>query len=366
MEPVCTQCGAPVAAAHNEQPAAGAALGLCIRCVAGDYAAPASTPLGAAGLFTFSISTLASVCVHTGLLIAAVLITWGADSSEDNGDDGTEVAIASLVREQLDNRPDESLDADEIARSPTDDEPLDSVDLLLNGPSDLRGDAAIDNVLAALAPSGAGASGAGASGAGASGAGAGGIPRIEPVSGGGGALDGRATFMGIQAQGRRFCIIADRSGSMFGTKFEHLKSEILKTLDGMRSYTRVQIILFNTRAMPYPKTEWLPPRTERDAIEVWLDGLVAAGDTNPTPAFVEAFELEPLPDAIFFMTDGQFDPRVVNQILRLNTVAQRTVPVHTITFVERAAEPMMRKIAADSGGKYRHVSGRFKAAAGRP
>ena len=291
-------------------------------------------------MLTFSISTLASICIHTLLLIGCALLTWGTLES-DAGDDGFEVAIASLPTENLSDPRDETLDWEEVTNVPADSEALEQIDLTVEGPSAPIGEIYADNVIGALAPSGI------AGGA---------APQVNIVTSGS-ALDGEATFMGLQAQGRRFCIIADRSGSMFGTKFEYLKEEILSTIDGMRGHTRIQIVFFNTRALPYPKDAWLPPRSERDAIKIWLDGLVADGDTYPTPAFVEAFAMEPLPDAIFFMTDGRFDARVVNQILRLNTVAQQKVPVHTITFVDRGAEPMMRKIAADSGGKYRHVSG---------
>ena len=292
-------------------------------------------------LFTFSISTLASVCIHTALLIGCALCTWGAVQMQQE-DDGVEIAIAGLPSETLSDPRDESLELEEVTSTPRDAEEFDEADLLIDGAQVAMGEIYADNAIGILAPSGA------AGGA---------APQIEMVTGGGGALDGEATFMGLQAQGRRFCIIADRSGSMYGTKFEYLKEEILATIDGMRGHTRIQIIFFNTRALPYPKPDWLPPRSERDAVQVWLDGLVADGDTYPSPAFVEAFSLEPLPDAIFFMTDGRFDARAVNQILRLNTVAQRKVPIHTITFVERGAEPMMRKIAEDSGGKYRHVDG---------
>ena len=341
MESVCTKCGAALTAPELPGGAAtSSGFGTCPACQAYvPHAAPA--PVADGAMLNFSISTLASVCIHTVGLIGCALFTW-AGIANSEADPGVEVAIAVLPSETLAEPRDESLELSEVASVRQDNEQLDEADLLIEGVEVALGDIYADNTLGILAPSGA----------------AGGAhSKVEVLTGGGGALDGEATFMGLQAQGRRFCIIADRSGSMFGTKFEYLKDEILATLDGMRGHTRLQIIFFNTRALPYPKPDWLAPRAERDAVKVWLDGLVADGDTYPTPAFVEAFSLEPLPDAIFFMTDGQFDARAVNQILRLNTVAQRMVPIHTITFVDRSAEPMMRKIAEDSGGKYRHVDG---------
>lgn len=341
MDSVCTQCGAALSAPtiSDESNATQSAI-VCPVCNAYVPQVPVA-PLPDGALLNFSISTLVSICIHTAGLIGIALCTWPAISAHEE-DLGTEVAIALLPSETLSEARDESLELDEVSNIRQENEQLDEADLLVDGVSAAMGELYADNSLGILAPSGA----------------AGGAhTQVEVLTGGGGALDGEATFMGLQAQGRRFCIIADRSGSMFGTKFEYLKTEILATLDGMRGHTRLQIIFFNTRALPYPKPDWLAPRAERDAVQVWLDGLVADGDTYPTPAFVEAFSLEPLPDAIFFMTDGRFDARAVNQIQRLNRVAQRVVPIHTITFVDRGAEPMMRKIAEDSGGKYRHVDG---------
>ena len=65
------------------------------------------------------------------------------------------------------------------------------------------------------------------------------------------------------------------------------------------------------------------------------------------------------PDAIFFLSDGQFDPMVMQEMrvrnkqnLRLKT---KVVPVHTVAFYDRMAEGLMRTIARNSGGEYKYV-----------
>ena len=79
------------------------------------------------------------------------------------------------------------------------------------------------------------------------------------------------------------------------------------------------------------------------------------GDTEPLPAFEAAFtRLRPRPDAIFFMTDGLFRPDVADAIPTLNA-GPKPVPIHSISLMDRGAEALLRKIAADSGGTYRHV-----------
>lgn len=294
---------------------------------------------------SISISTLASISIHTGLLIVCALVTL-APANHESPREGTEVKISGLAAEQLDRPRNESLDEQSLnSASENDSANSELLDPLTITADISPGDLALNDALALAAPSGAGGGG-GSRGA---------LDDLAALASGGNTFDGQATFMGAAAQGRRFCIVADRSGSMLGDKFDTLRKELLTTIDDMRAHTRVQIILFNTRAVGYPRVEWLHPRDEREGIETWLATMIAAGDTYPTPAFVQAFNLDPLPDAIFFMTDGQFDPHVVTQIRRLNTTAQRPVPIHTITFVDRSAAHLMRTIARESDGTYRHV-----------
>ena len=66
------------------------------------------------------------------------------------------------------------------------------------------------------------------------------------------------------------------------------------------------------------------------------------------------------PDAIYFLSDGQFDPSAIQilraqnrQNLRMNI---RQIPIHTIAFLDRFAEGLMRTIARNSGGEYRFVN----------
>jgi hypothetical protein len=70
-----------------------------------------------------------------------------------------------------------------------------------------------------------------------------------------------------------------------------------------------------------------------------------------------AFQLSPPPDVIFFMTDGLFDERAVDEIAKLNRQSGRNVQINTISFMDTSSEPLMRRIASDSGGRYRHVAG---------
>ncbi len=161
--------------------------------------------------------------------------------------------------------------------------------------------------------------------------------------------------MGVEALGRRFLLIVDRSSSMRGAKFERLGAEIVQTIKGLKPGARFYVILYSDGALCYPETRWLHGRRDATNLLQWLSGVTAQGETNPLSAFEIAFNLlRPRPDAIFFMTDGLFNPGVANAIPNLN-VGRTPVPIHTISFVDRSAETWLRQIAEDSHGTYRHV-----------
>lgn len=168
----------------------------------------------------------------------------------------------------------------------------------------------------------------------------------------------RVNFMGVEASGRRFCIIADRSGSMqWDGKIEYMKREILKTVGDLKGGARFYVIVFSDLAETIPANRWLGGQADVDATEQWLQTVRAQGDTFPLPAFQAAFRMRPRPDAIFFMTDGIFSPAVVPAVASMNRGGKQRVPIHTISFLDASAEGMLRQIARQSGGSYRHVSG---------
>src|SRR5262249_31760425 len=137
---------------------------------------------------------------------------------------------------------------------------------------------------------------------------------------------------------RRFCFIADCSGSMQGTPLGQVKVEMLKTLSALRPESQFFVIFFNGSAHPLPQGGWLNggPRNVELGLP-WIRETSAAGGPQPLPAFTLAFQLNPRPDVIFFMTDGLIPADVPDAVARLND-PNRRVAINTIMFNRAAAQ----------------------------
>ena len=294
-----------------------------------------SLPESSGAWLSTSLSTLISFVVHLSLLFLCALVVYdpaGGIYEEQ------EVGIGRLPRRPPKKRMDEQLEPTTVKTESTQ-EQLDQ-ELVRRSTSDAtRGSELLDIGILGFAAGGGGED----------------IADIGGALGRGGNSD-VVNFMDVAATGRHFCIIADTSGSMEGGKLEYVKGEILQTVGSMRATARFQVIFYCNRAIPYPKGGWLHPRRDFSGLESWLDTLDASGGTEPMSAFPLAFELDPAPDAIFFMTDGRFPPDVVEKVAVLQASKGRQVVIHTIAFVDRTAEVLMKEIARNSGGTYRHVA----------
>lgn len=174
---------------------------------------------------------------------------------------------------------------------------------------------------------------------------------------GGGGGGGGASFFGVEAQGSRFVFIVDVSGSMsVGGKIEALKAQLSRSIQNLVETSSFMVYTFSNDADPLGNSkDWVAALDERKR---WarraINTIVATGGTNPMNAFVMTFKLRPRPDAIYFMTDGEFDPSVADEVARMNTTR---APIHCIAFGTRESEPLMKRIAAQSKGTYTFVQG---------
>ena len=176
---------------------------------------------------------------------------------------------------------------------------------------------------------------------------------------GGGAGGGAASFFGVEARGTRFAFIVDISGSMTGPKLQALKRELVSSIEGLSDHASFSVVFFSsTPRIIGGRAKWIRAgdRARRFAIQE-INSVDAGGATNPLPAMQIVFDLRPRPDAIYFMTDGQFSELVVHEFARMNGSWIEPIPIHTISFVSREAEGALKRIADASGGTYTHIPG---------
>lgn len=170
---------------------------------------------------------------------------------------------------------------------------------------------------------------------------------------------GSAKFFGVEARGSRFAYIVDVSSSMHGSKMEVLKEQLIASISGLLQHAHLAVYLYNNRVTPVRGMGWHPAKDHvKQDFYVEIMARQTAGGTKPLPAFEQVFNLQPRPDAIYFMTDGEFytDAGVIVAIIaRMNREGRDRVPIHCITYLNDQSAAVMRRIAQDSGGSYRHI-----------
>lgn len=167
-----------------------------------------------------------------------------------------------------------------------------------------------------------------------------------------------AAFFGVRDGGRRFVFIADISGSMAGSKLDRLKTELADSIRALDDDAEFAVIFFAGSAHAISRG-WMQAKVDRDRAVQLIGQQGCNGGTDPTAAFNFAFQsLSPIPDCIFFMTDGQIPPWIPELVRRLNSARIPTV-VHSIVVgsvaEEPAIRPLMEQIASENRGTYTFV-----------
>lgn len=171
----------------------------------------------------------------------------------------------------------------------------------------------------------------------------------------GGAGGGGTSFFGVEATGRRFAFLVDVSSSMDGKRMSLLQSELNKAVQRMDNGTEFLIVAFaSDKQILGDKAEW---REATESGKRWVKAQVGLlspnGGTEPSPGFKVIFSVRPRPDAIYFMTDGEFHESVAADVAEMN--AKLRVPIHCICLGSSDGEVLMKRIADMSRGTYRFV-----------
>ncbi len=162
-------------------------------------------------------------------------------------------------------------------------------------------------------------------------------------------------FMGTGGNAYCVCYIIDRSGSMV-VAFDYVKKEMLRSIQQMQPEQLFHVIFFSAgepTEAPAGKLVYASDRNKIEAIR-FINSMVAAGRTDPRPAFRRAFALKPRPNLIYFLTDGSFEPDVVDDLKKWN--ADHKTAINTIAFLERPAEELLKRISRENGGTYTFIN----------
>jgi von Willebrand factor type A domain len=181
----------------------------------------------------------------------------------------------------------------------------------------------------------------------------------------GGSGGGGASFFGVEAQGNRFAYLVDVSGSMGESlannevrKIEQLKAELTRSTQALLENSFFMIVRFSSDAdVLGDKREWIEASPAgKKAFKTLIATLGPEGGTNPLPGFEMIFAMRPRPDAIYFMTDGEFDPSVVDELAAMNRNLK--IPIHCIDLGSVAGQDNLKKIANGSKGTFRFIGGK--------
>lgn len=170
-------------------------------------------------------------------------------------------------------------------------------------------------------------------------------------SGGGGG----AKFFGVEARGNRFAYIVDVSSSMEGGRIEQLRRALTASIDALLETSEFAIVQFSTDSRVVgERTGWTQasPAGKKN-IKIHIGMLFPDGATNPVPGFQIISAIRPRPDAIYFMTDGEFTEEGVEAIIQLSR--EMRAPVHCICLESNEGESKMRRIAQSTRGTYTYV-----------
>ncbi|MBX9792056.1 MAG: hypothetical protein K2Y37_24295 [Pirellulales bacterium] len=172
----------------------------------------------------------------------------------------------------------------------------------------------------------------------------------EPVLG-----KGYASFCGLEAKGYRFVFIVDSSGSMQGPRFIAACHQLMASITDLDEHQSFYVIFFNAteypQAWPHIDNEMSPAglsSTER--IGQWMRGVIPNGWTNPDGAIRRGLDLKP--DAIFLLTDGEFNQGSALSVIRRHKFR---AAIHTVAFGSPEGAPMLQEIATRTGGTFRYL-----------
>ena len=172
--------------------------------------------------------------------------------------------------------------------------------------------------------------------------------------GGGAGGTGRGGFFGVPLNENSIVFVLDRSGSMKGDRLLRVQYELRSAINGLGKDQKFNVLMYNTdvsHALPTSRTDLLPASddNQKKAVDAAMT-YAASGGTNGVLAIQAALKLRP--EAIVFLTDGEFDINVEDDVFSEN---QQGTTIHTVSIGDGTSLDVLRKIAGGSKGRFQHV-----------
>lgn len=288
------------------------------------------------------VGLLISILVHLNIGFLLSLLTKSGFGTESTSE-GTEIHFAVMDSDELSELPESDLtSAQDSAPTQATESVVETTQATLTAEATTT---ALQATGAAMTPSLAGGGGGTGMGAGMGG------------SGGGG-----TSFFGISSAGSRFCYIVDVSGSMGSdNRLEKAMTELTNSLKKLPDFAKFYILFYSSGVQePSSQRGWNTARksTIRKMISEF-ELIRASGGTEPEDAFIQALSISPVPEVIFFLTDGEISGFSVDDLKALLPRKGRVV-INTIAFGNDKSQQLLKDFSKMTGGKFNSVSSKGK------
>lgn len=174
---------------------------------------------------------------------------------------------------------------------------------------------------------------------------------------------GHGEFFGLNSKSKRIVYVVDSSKSMNfphesvgKTRLGRVKLELAKAIYSMDENQEFFVIFFSDFAIPMPARKLQPATPEaKNKFLSWVARVPGVGTTEPLEALLLALRLQP--DTIYFLTDGQFNPKIVSAFNKVAEKSQRhqRIIVNGICLGNREGEQLIRELAEQNSGSYTFI-----------
>lgn len=189
------------------------------------------------------------------------------------------------------------------------------------------------------------------------------------VPGGGGGIGRKSNFIGVGGNARRIVYVVDATGDMTSI-FLAVQSQLLSSIERLVPSQSFNVIFFQEgKAIPFSKTGLVPAsRANKDEVKKFIFEITPRPITAPLPAIRMAFAQKP--ELIYVLTNGfqapagQLTPEEVeNEFRKLNADKRVKVNMLLVTpgktseeYLEKDLREMVKRVAEESGGIYKHLN----------